>query len=183
MKKEKKKSEAPKQKVEESKEEKNFFATLTYAPSKYLTALNHIALRLARSVEDAETQSAKNYLETTQKLVCEFANRLNKDYEPQPPKTLEDAYNYALSRPYEGTFLALLDVDNHLVKTVILSKKRLGNLPEYTITSRTVEMKMEARFISIPDLSIERPIPKRAVKVVPFSSDKNQVFSYKAPEK
>jgi hypothetical protein len=178
----KKESDKPKREEKESKEETVAFpdfSTLTFAPSKYITSLSHIALRVAKSRDKAESQSEKNFLNKTVGLVYELAKRMNTDFEPRPPKTMQSAYDYALSRSYDGTFLALLDEEGHLVKTVILAKNRLAELPEYSMIDREVPMTMKARFIAIPSLNIERPIPKRAIKAVAFASDRKQIYSYK----
>lgn len=173
----KKKAESPKQK-EESKPSYDF-TTLSFAPTKYMTALAHIYLRVERSQQKATSQSEKNFQAKTLDLVKQLAEKLNADYEPKPPKTIESAYEYALSRKYEGTFLALLDEEGNLVKTVIVAKKRLSELPEFSIIERELQMTMNARYISVPELKIERAIPKRVSKVVPFSSDTKQVYQYR----
>jgi len=174
----KKVSEKPKQK-EESKPVYDF-ATLVFAPSKYITALKHLALRLEKSIDNASTEAEKAFNSKTVEYLWQFASKLNNDYAPKPAKKITDAYDYALSRSYEGNFIALLDEQDNLVKTVILAKKRLQALPEFTLSEKTIQMTVNARFISVPELDIERSIPKRAVKAVPFSSDKKQVYRYGA---
>jgi hypothetical protein len=156
-----------------------FWTHLPFAPSKYITALNHIAMRVNRAIEKASKDSEKNYHKKTMQLVEQLALKMNEDFAPKPPKVIDDAYNYALSRSYEGTFLALLDSEGNLVKTVIVAKKRLSDLPEFSITEEVVPMEMKAKFINIPEFDIKRNIPKKVASVVPFSSDKKQVYAYK----
>lgn len=148
-------------------------------PSVWASKLQIIAERLDKTSEHIEGQRNKNFHENTIKQFAELVKAMDDAYKPKPPKTIQDAYEYGKSRKYKGTFLALLDEEGKLVKTVIVKKGEVLPVPPaFSIEDTEVNVKMTQHVIKIPELDIERVIPKRAVKAVPFGSDKEQIIGY-----
>jgi len=176
----------------EPKIERLDFKKLKALPDKYANALWKIRQRLVKAVDKVKAQGAKNYLEKTISEVEAFAEKLNADFTPAPPKHLEDAYTYALSRKYAGTYLALLDAEEQLVKVIIVEKGEiLGQLPPITLEEKPVTVEMNAKFVFIEGTDFGktdknpdggRAVSKRVVKAVPFGCDKDKIFAYKNGE-
>lgn len=153
--------------------------TELHIPSVWASKFQIIAERLDKVCESIEGARDKKYCEHTIKLYRELVLNMEEAYKPRPPKTLQDSYDYAKSRKYKGTFMALLDADGNLVKTVIVKRGSiLPAIPEYTIEDTKIQVEMTQHLLKIPDLDIERVIPKRAVKVIPFGSDKEKIIGY-----
>lgn len=177
---------------EEEKTERLDFATLKEMPNKYSLALWKIRERLIKAVEKATMKGVKNFLEKTITDVEEFAVKLNDDFKPAPLKTINDAYDYAKSRKFSATYLALLDEKDNLVKVLIIEKNEIWKtIPTVKIEDRAVQVEMNARFVTIAgtDFGVTdnnpqggKSVSKRVVKVVPFSTDLEKIFAYKNGE-
>jgi len=140
-------------------------------PSKWKKYLTELTERLERIKDEfVETKKGKRYCETTLKLLSEFTNAIIEKFTPKPPRTLQDGFSYALSRSWVGTYLALLDDKDHLIKTVLLRKNEiLDHIPEFKVIEKEITIPMKARFLTIPELNIEKPIPKSVAKIKPFA--------------
>jgi len=176
----------------EEKIERLDFKKLKALPDKYANALWKIRERLVKALDKVKSQAAKNYLEKTVFEVESFAEKLNADFTPAPPKHLDDAHKYALTRKYSGTYLALLDADDNLVKVLIVEKdEMLDKMPPIKLVEKPVKVEMNSKFVFIegsdfgktdknPDGG--RAVSKRVVKAVPFCCNKDKVFEYKNGE-
>jgi len=94
-------------------------------------------------------------LKTTKKALTE-------DLKPQKPKTLTNALDWIKSQTKDGTFVALLTEQNHLIRTMYVTKDILDIIPEYEVTVTPVEMKMNKIELSIPTIEFLKGIPKKA---------------------
>lgn len=153
--------------------------TELHIPSAWTSKFQVIAERLDKTSEVITGARDKNFHLNTVKMFRELVLSMEEAYKPTPAKTLDDSYNYAKSRKYKGTFMALLDADGNLVKTVIVKKGSvLPAFPKYSIEDNEIEVKMTQHLLKIPELDIERVIPKRVVIVIPFGSDKEKIIGY-----
>lgn len=96
-----------------------------------------------------------------------------KKTEPKEPRTLDDAYRYGLRKV--GTYVALIDDDEHLVRTVRVSEKQLKEAPAVAFDTKEISVKMKQYLLVIPSLNIEKPVPKTAIGYKAFTSDKEEI--------
>lgn len=87
---------------------------------------------------------------------------LEEDLKPQKPKTLANALDYVRGKTKDGTFVALLTEENHLIRTMYITKDILEIIPEYEVTVTPIEMKMNKIELSIPTAEFLKSIPKKA---------------------
>ena len=152
-------------------------------PMAWATKLALITKRVEKTRDEyVKNDRAKNFQNMTLKIINELMLSIEKAYRPAPPKTIVSSQKYALSRKFSGTYVALLDKDGNLVKTVIIAKEVLSELPEYVIQDREIQVTMTARVLRIPQLTMqkkgetvefEKNIPKRTEKIVPFACDRD----------
>lgn len=158
-------------------------------PSSWGTQFALVYQRVKKLTEDyVESKAGKNYGNQTLKVLSELIANVNSHFKAKPPRTISDAHAYALSRSYEGTFLACLDEDGNLVKTIILKKDEiLSEIPDVKIVEEELSITMKARFITIEgltemrkgeELPFKRAIPKRVVKVTPFATPNQKIQTY-----
>lgn len=164
---------------------------LTHAPPKMVNPLMEIYGRIVNAAEREASKSLKNYLAKTANKLYDYAVKLDEDYTPPPPKTIDDALAWALSRNKDGTFLALMDKDGRLVKTMKISDQIEQDLGEVTFKegATTVEMKTKLVIVggfAISEVTAENPeggksVPQKVVKAVPFNvhADTGKAFFYK----
>ena len=100
---------------------------------------------------------------------------LEIDLKPVKPKTLQNAIAYVTSKKKDGTFIALLAEDNHLIKTMYITAKILTELPKFEVTVTPVEMKMNKIELSIPNLDFLKSIPKCAKNFVVIAKNGTDV--------
>lgn len=163
---------------------------MKYAPSTFITQLSNLHNRLMKILEKETSKSLENQIRHTVELLDLFAGKLDKSFAPVPPKKLQDAYDWALSRNHEGTYIALIDEAGNLIKTLTVDKsKMLSEMPKITTIDRDTVVTMSGRYLLIEGLTMDTPdgdkpfekaIPKRVSKTIAFSSNKEKIFSYEA---
>ena len=149
-------------------------------PSKWATTFEVIHGRIFRiETEFIADKRGKNFAEQTAKILCELVNEVEDFFKPKPPRTLEDAQHYALTRKFKGTYMALLDEKGNLVKALIVAKGQIiKNIPEFHFEDREISVTMKARYLTIPSLKLEKSIPKRVMKGIPFACDQKKILTY-----
>jgi len=169
-------SKVEKKKPKEKEQESKWFMPSVWGSK--LTLLNE---RITKLKEDyIPEKKGKNFADVTLNILAETIKMIDAYFEPRPPRVLEDAFNYALSRKYKGTYLALMDSENHLVRAMILNKGEImDKIPEFHLEDRDVELKMKAKYIVVPLLDMEKVIPKRVENAIPFACDKKEITRYK----
>jgi hypothetical protein len=165
---------------------------LTAMPTHYLTAFSKILNRLAEASTKSKQKGLSNYIDNTAEMLVELAEKVNDAYVPAPPKHLEDAYAYAKSRKYEGTYIALLDGSGQLVKVVIVAKNEVwASMPPLILAERPVTVEMTGKYLMLEGTEFGvtesnkaggKAVSRKAVKAVPFSSNRDKVFEYKNGE-
>lgn len=147
-------------------------AKYEYMPSTWITKATIINERINKLGEFIEAKSGKNYLEQTMKLFQELLEAMEKEYTPAPARTLEDGYEYARTRSFKGTYFALLDEKEHLIKALILKKGEiLKEIPPYSMEEKVITVYMTAKILLIPSLQVEKSIPRKIAKITPFACD------------
>jgi hypothetical protein len=151
-----------------------------HIPSAILKNFFIISERIQKLQSDyIEDKRGKNFAQQTLNILHKLVLTLDEMFKPKPPKTIEDAYMYAQTRKFVGTYLALLDDEKHLLKTVILAKgKILDKVPEFKTMEKEIQVKLKQYLLSIPELDFEKPIPKKTYEIVPFAFDKKQIIQY-----
>ena len=149
-------------------------------PSKWSTAFAVIHERIIKiQTELIAEKRGKNFAEQTAKMLRELVMDIEKTFEPKAPRTLEDAQHYAMTRKFKGTYMALLDEKGNLVKALILAKGQIiKDIPKFHFEDREISVTMTARYLTIPSLKLEKNIPKRVAKAVPFACDQKKILSY-----
>ena len=149
-------------------------------PSKWSTAFAVIHERIiTMKTEHIAEKRGKNFAEQTAKILCELVNDVEDFFKPKAPRTLEDAQHYALTRKFKGTYMALLDEKGNLVKALIVAKGQvMKDIPEFHFEDREISVTMKARYLTIPTLKIEKNIPKRVAKAIPFACDQKKILTY-----
>ena len=149
-------------------------------PSKWSTAFAIIHERIIKiQTELIAEKRGKNFAEQTAKMLRELVIDIEDTFKPKPPRTLEDATHYALTRKFKGTYMALLDEKGNLVKALIVAKGQvMKDIPEFHFEDREISVTMKARYLTIPTLKIEKNIPKRVAKAIPFACDQKKILTY-----
>jgi hypothetical protein len=165
------------------------WSELSAMPNKYSLTLFRIHGRVLKSISTAKGKSEKNFLEKTATEIRLFAEKLNEDFKPAPQKDIQDAFNYALSRKFEATYIALLDENENLVKVLILERKIWSERPTIEINERSMTVAMKAKFLTIAqepefgktDANLDggKAIPKRVMSAVPFACNRDKILEYK----
>ena len=156
-------------------------AEITYAmPSKWGSNFAMVRERIEKLKADYITEKrGKNYADGTIKILNDLFDMINNYFKPKPPRTLQDAYDYALSRNYEGTYMALMNDKNQLVKALILNKGEImDKIPEFHFEDKELEIKMKAHLLIIPSMNLQKSVPKSVVKAIPFASDRKTIRKY-----
>ena len=103
-----------------------------------------------------------NSMEWCIKQLRTTSRALEEDLKPQKPKTLDNALDWIKGQTKDGTFVALLTEQNHLIRTMYITKDILDIIPEYEVTVSPIEMKMNKIELSIPTAEFLKSIPKKA---------------------
>lgn len=114
-----------------------------------------IALYLGNLIGDLEQKfgadiGVKN-VKTAAKILMhtlELGNMVIESLKETPPRTIEDARAYVEGKG-EGTYLALLDSDGYLLKTMILDRKKNIAVLSTKFTEETLTVDMKKRIIEI----------------------------------
>ena len=97
---------------------------------------------------------------------------------PKPPRTIADAYKWASRRP--GAYVACLDAEKHLLRTIRVADEELGEF-EYTVGEKEVTVTMKQYVLEIPELDISKVVPKNATIFEPFLvNEEKAVVKYAA---
>ena len=149
-------------------------------PSAWATAFAVIHERIEKiQTEYIPMKAGKNYAEQTAKMLGKLVMDIEDAYRIRPPRTLEDAKHYALTRKFKGTYMALLDEKGNLVKALIVEKGTvLKEMPEFTFEDREISVTMKAKYLIIPTMNIEKSIPRKVIKAIPFACDKKKILTY-----
>jgi len=149
-------------------------------PSAWATAFSVIHER----IEDLELtyiaeKRGKNFAQQTAKMLRELILDIEDTFKTKPPRTFDDATHYALTRKFKGTYMALLDEHGHLVKALIVEKGSvMKTMPEWTFEEREISVTMKAKFLTIPSLKLEKSIPRKVTKAIPFGCDQKKILTY-----
>lgn len=100
---------------------------------------------------------------------------LEEDLKPLKPKTLANALDYVRGKTKDGTFIALLTEEKHLIRTMYITKDILGTIPVFEVTVTPIEMKMNKIELSIPSIDFLKSIPKKATKFVVIAKNGQEV--------
>jgi hypothetical protein len=149
-------------------------------PSAWGSAFAVIVERVQKLHDDYITDKrGLNYAEQTVKMLKELVTDIENEFKPKAPRTLKDAQHYALTRNFKGTYMALLDEKGNLVKALIVEKGTvLKEMPTFTFEDREVTVTMKAKYLVIPNMNIEKSIPRKVVKAIPFACDQKKILNY-----
>lgn len=172
---------------EPQESEEKSWKDLTALPDVLAVNLFRIFKRVEKSMNDAEGKAQKNYLQGTMKEIRQFAEKLNEKYTPPPPRTIQDALEYAKSRKFTGTYVALLDEDEHLVKVLIVEKGEVwSEMPTLKLEERIATVNMSSQYLVIEgsDFGVTETnkaggkiVPKKAVKAVAFAYNGEKILN------
>ena len=101
--------------------------------------------------------------------------QLEIDLKPQKPKTLDNALDWIKGQKKDGTFVALLTEQNHLIRTMYITKDILDIIPEYEVTVSPIEMKMNKIELSIPTAEFLKSIPKKTKYFIIIAKNGKQI--------
>jgi hypothetical protein len=149
-------------------------------PSAWATAFTVIHERIEKlTTEDIPDKRGKNYAEQTAKMLRELVLDIEDMFKTKPPRTFDDATHYALSRKFKGTYMALLDEQGHLVKALIIERGQvLKTMPEWKFEDREISVTMKAKFLTIESMKLEKSIPRKVTKAIPFGCDQKKILTY-----
>lgn len=89
-----------------------------------------------------------------------------KKIEPKPPRKLSDAYTWAMRRA--GTYVALLDAENNLLRTVRVSEQVVKEFT-YSTEEKEISVTMKSTVLIVPELGFEKPVPKKTAAAQAFA--------------
>lgn len=94
-----------------------------------------------------------------------ISEMLVQDLAPTMPRTIQDAYTWGMRGVKENTYLALLDAQGALLRTIRVSDNLLKAV-EGEIQQRKVDTTLTQNVIVLGD--VERPVPRSATQYIAF---------------
>lgn len=140
-----------------------------YVANLYALA-SGIASRAAKVIEKIgpeETQALK-WLTEIIRMAKGIVEKSVEQFQAEEPRTIDDARTYANGKG-QGTYLALLDGEGYLVRTMIVDKTKRLEISDTSFKEETISVDMKKRLIVIEtnEGTIEKPVSGGVVKAEP----------------
>lgn len=140
-----------------------------------LTQIENIIKRLDEVLNADEIGKREiRKLGTIRDNLFDLQQRMIQEATPQEPKTIDYAIEWIKAHKAEGTYLALMDAENYLIRTIRISEAILGKM-EVRIERTPVTVALKKIELVIPELDLRKQISAKVENFVQITKEGEEV--------
>lgn len=155
---------------------------------KYVKTINRVIDELSKVIDFYNKRKKLGKRELNKLTKCmeileAFKIVVVKDITPKPPKTLEDAIAWLQRKKQDGTYIAILDTDGHLIRTTLAAKEQIIEPLLVQLATTPITLQMQKIIMRIPTIGFEKTIPKKATSFIQLVKNGIQIERVGAKKK